>query len=203
MRKLNKGAGFTLAELLIVVAIIAILVAIGIPAFSTAMERSRETVDLSNIRGAYAEFMSGTLGGKADTGFYKIDLKQRDCKTWVIDCSGFLTNIVDTGGNPVDTMPVDATNLKTGTVWVKFSNYLGNDKPSLSYVANNADGDNDLPSTGVTLATLAADADDGKGVVSPLEDDGTAGKAGSDWYLTVEKNTASATTPTTDTGDST
>ncbi|MBQ9492144.1 MAG: prepilin-type N-terminal cleavage/methylation domain-containing protein, partial [Oscillibacter sp.] len=61
MKKWNKG-GFTLAELLIVVAIIAILVAIGIPAFSTAMERSREAVDLANMRAAYAEFMAGTLG---------------------------------------------------------------------------------------------------------------------------------------------
>ncbi|MBQ6207317.1 MAG: prepilin-type N-terminal cleavage/methylation domain-containing protein, partial [Oscillospiraceae bacterium] len=93
--------GFTLAELLIVVAIIAILVAIGIPAFSTAMERSRETVDLSNIRGAYAEFMAGTLGSNANTGYYKINVKQRNCTDWVVDCKGFLTNIVkaDTTNN--------------------------------------------------------------------------------------------------------
>ncbi|MBR3570780.1 MAG: prepilin-type N-terminal cleavage/methylation domain-containing protein, partial [Oscillibacter sp.] len=80
---MNNKTGFTLAELLIVVAIIAILVAIGIPAFSTAMERSRETVDLSNIRGAYAEFMAGTLGSDANTGYYKINIKQRQCKDWV------------------------------------------------------------------------------------------------------------------------
>ncbi len=54
MKKVKKMAGFTLAELLIVVAIIAILVAIGIPMFNTAMEKSRETADVSNLRAAKA-----------------------------------------------------------------------------------------------------------------------------------------------------
>ena len=42
--KLNKQ-GFTLAELLIVVAIIAVLVAISIPIFSSKLEASRESTD--------------------------------------------------------------------------------------------------------------------------------------------------------------
>ncbi|MBR4210921.1 MAG: type II secretion system protein [Oscillibacter sp.] len=89
MKKLNTKAGFTLAELLIVVAIIAILVAIGIPVFSTAMERSRETVDLANIRAAYAEFQSGQLSSNGIVGgVYKIDFKQTDKKGWLIDTTG-------------------------------------------------------------------------------------------------------------------
>ena len=52
MKKNNKG--FTLAELLIVVAIIAVLVAIAIPVFTTQLEKSRETTDMANIRAAYA-----------------------------------------------------------------------------------------------------------------------------------------------------
>ena len=59
MKKNNKG--FTLAELLIVVAIIAVLVAIAIPVFTTQLERSREATDLSNIRSAYAEAVSDYL----------------------------------------------------------------------------------------------------------------------------------------------
>lgn len=47
----NKG--FTLAELLIVVAIIAVLVAFSIPVFFAQIEKSREAVDLSNLRSAY------------------------------------------------------------------------------------------------------------------------------------------------------
>ena len=59
MKKNNKG--FTLAELLIVVAIIAVLVAIAIPVFTTQLERSREATDLSNIRSAYAEAVADYL----------------------------------------------------------------------------------------------------------------------------------------------
>ena len=59
MKKNNKG--FTLAELLIVVAIIAVLVAIAIPVFTTQLEKSREAVDFSNARAAYAEMMAAAL----------------------------------------------------------------------------------------------------------------------------------------------
>ena len=56
-RKLKSDRGFTLAELLIVVAIIGVLVAIAIPIFTSQLERSREAVDLSDVRSAYAEVM--------------------------------------------------------------------------------------------------------------------------------------------------
>ncbi len=54
MKKSNKK-GFTLAELLIVVAIIAVLVAIAIPIFNSQLEKSRDSVSISNLRTAYAE----------------------------------------------------------------------------------------------------------------------------------------------------
>ncbi len=60
MRKNNKK-GFTLAELLIVVAIIAVLVAIAIPVFTSQLEKSREAVDEANIRDAYAVCVASAL----------------------------------------------------------------------------------------------------------------------------------------------
>ncbi len=54
MKKNKKG--FTLAELLIVVAIIAVLVAISIPIFTSQLEESRKAVDLANARNIYAAF---------------------------------------------------------------------------------------------------------------------------------------------------
>lgn len=46
----RKKSGFTLAELLIVVAIIAVLVAISIPVFSSQLEKARRAVDVENAR---------------------------------------------------------------------------------------------------------------------------------------------------------
>ncbi len=63
MRKMNEKKGFTLAELLIVVAIIGVLTAIAIPVFSAQLEKSRESTDLSNARAAYAEVTAAILDG--------------------------------------------------------------------------------------------------------------------------------------------
>ena len=59
MKKNTKG--FTLAELLIVVAIIAVLVAISIPVFTSQLHKARVATDWANVRAYYAvlqyEFM--------------------------------------------------------------------------------------------------------------------------------------------------
>lgn len=71
-KKLNKK-GFTLAELLIVVAIIGVLVAISIPIFTAQLEKSRDAVTLSNIRAAYAEVQAAYLTqDSTSTGDQKI-----------------------------------------------------------------------------------------------------------------------------------
>ena len=82
LKKMNKK-GFTLAELLIVVAIIAVLVAISIPIFSAQLEKAKEATDMANIRSAYAEVVAAYLGDskkhessvtlKSDTTNYKSD----------------------------------------------------------------------------------------------------------------------------------
>ena len=52
--KFRKNEGFTLVEMLIVVAIIAILIAVSIPMVGTALEKSRHAVDQANERDAIA-----------------------------------------------------------------------------------------------------------------------------------------------------
>ena len=64
--KRNKK-GFTLAELLIVVAIIAVLVAISIPIFTSQLEKAREATDEANIRSAYAQLSAAVLTEETTT----------------------------------------------------------------------------------------------------------------------------------------
>ncbi len=66
------NSGFTMAEMLIVVAIIAVLVAISIPIFTGRLEKSREAVDMSHMRQAKSAMSIGLMTGDvdADTWYY-------------------------------------------------------------------------------------------------------------------------------------
>ncbi len=76
MKKNNKG--FTLAELLIVVAIIAVLVAIAIPIFTTQLEKAREATDVSNVRSSYAVVVAEALTQETpNTITAEVTLKQQ------------------------------------------------------------------------------------------------------------------------------
>ena len=78
--KKRRNNGFTLAELLIVVAIIAVLVSISIPIFAEELEKGREATDAANIRSEYAQMMSEVVADEYDysteKGKYVVDLKQ-------------------------------------------------------------------------------------------------------------------------------
>ena len=65
--KLNKKGGFTLVEMLIVVAIIAILIAVSIPLVSGALEKARDATDQANERAAKAEAVLYYMGVTKET----------------------------------------------------------------------------------------------------------------------------------------
>ena len=62
---MRNKKGFTLAELMVVVAIIGVLVAVSVPIFNSQLEKSREATDLANVRSAYAQVMTEAIGKKA------------------------------------------------------------------------------------------------------------------------------------------
>ncbi len=127
MKKMNKK-GFTLAELLIVVAIIAVLVAIAIPVFNAQLEKSRDSVSISNIRAAYAEAQAALLTNtnittnitegnvvitKTSTGFTAavsgVVIKSQKSDSWSglaseLPWANAATNPQDTGANATGTL---------------------------------------------------------------------------------------------------
>lgn len=58
---MRNKKGFTLAELMVVVAIIGVLVAVSVPIFNSQLEKSREATDLANVRSAYAQVMTEAM----------------------------------------------------------------------------------------------------------------------------------------------
>ena len=81
-KKINKK-GFTLAELLIVVAIIGVLVAISIPIFTAQLRKARLATTQANARAAYAatvatQLQEGYAGISATYSVAKAHLGSKD-----------------------------------------------------------------------------------------------------------------------------
>ena len=71
-------------EMLIVIAIVAVLISIAIPVLSSQLERSREAVDLANVRAAYAQVSTEALLG--NTGVtVTVKLKQKQAGWQSVD----------------------------------------------------------------------------------------------------------------------
>lgn len=96
----NGKKGFTLAELLIVVAIIAVLVAISIPIFSAQLEKSREATDAANIRSAYAEVSADLLTNDSSDKEVEVTAKQKKAGWQGTDYKNNKDNTI--GGQNVD-----------------------------------------------------------------------------------------------------
>lgn len=108
--------GFTLAELLIVVAIIGVLVAISIPIFSGQLEKAREATDAANIRSQYAEVLADAMMGgsvnKDHKDYAPVQLRQQKDE-WQSD--GLKASLEGVFGEFTGTGPKAA-----GQAWVEF-----------------------------------------------------------------------------------
>lgn len=79
---MRNKKGFTLAELMVVVAIIGVLVAISVPIFNSQLEKSREATDLANVRSAYAQVMTEAVTNDTpDSISVKLKQKKNDWQT--------------------------------------------------------------------------------------------------------------------------
>ena len=91
MKKNNKK-GFTLAELLIVVAIIAVLTAIAIPVFTAQLEKSREATDIANVRSAYAQVVANYITN-ADNSYSMAVTPKQTQESWQGEPGVLMTQI--------------------------------------------------------------------------------------------------------------
>ena len=71
-------------EMLIVIAIVAVLISVAVPVLSSQLERSREAVDLANVRAAYAQVSTEALLGKTDVTV-TVNLKQKQAGWQSVD----------------------------------------------------------------------------------------------------------------------
>lgn len=143
--KLNRK-GFTLLEMLIVIAIVAVLISVAVPVLSSQLERSREAVDLANVRSAYAQVSTEALLG--NTGVtVTVNLKQKQAG-WQ------LANPVNIGGIVHSNGDKDTDNWKGnaapgGSCEVSYDETHG---VVLTWSGTAAPGEpNSLPDTSVTV----------------------------------------------------
>lgn len=107
--------GFTLMEMLIVIAIIAVLVAIAIPVLGAQLENAKESTDAANIRSAYAIASVKAMQDGKDIAAGPVNITQ-DTAGWTSDVKD-----ADIAGKDIGTDTVLSTVKSGDTVYVNVS----------------------------------------------------------------------------------
>lgn len=119
LKKNEKG--FTLMEMLIVVAIIAVLVAIAIPTFNSSLNKAKVATDQANIRSGYASAMVQVLAGDmaepTDGAVYYL---LKDGSVAAANAGAAPANAYTCQGTPSGTVEIAGQNV---TAWAK-GNYV-------------------------------------------------------------------------------
>ena len=79
---MQKQKGFTLSELLIVVAVIALLIAIALPIFGSQLHKTKVATDWANVRGYYAEIQADFISTGTKNAKVKTDWSTNPSYDW-------------------------------------------------------------------------------------------------------------------------
>ena len=112
----NNKKGFTLAELLIVVAIIAVLTAIAIPVFTTQLKKSRLATNQANARSAVAMATTKLLEPSNSTYSWKYTVSTAQIEAGTAATSGATTKAI-ADWEVTDTINGTAVGDKIATTW--------------------------------------------------------------------------------------
>ena len=88
--KNTKKKGFTIVELVIVIAVIAILAAVAIPTFSNVITKAKESKALQEATNAYKEVLADALADDGVVG--EKDIKAKNGYTFTMNADGTLVD---------------------------------------------------------------------------------------------------------------
>ena len=120
LTKIRNRKGFTLAELLIVVAIIGVLVAVSIPIFTSQLKKARLATNQANARAGHAAAVAELLDDQETSGTFEYDV----AKATVDDAAAGDTHPITSDpskwevDSESDGLTKDVTGGKTVSVWV-------------------------------------------------------------------------------------
>jgi len=136
--KQNRSKGFTLIELMIVVAIIGILATIAIPQYQNFLHRSgrgdatkalgnmidkQEKYVLRNNAGSYTSDVVILGGEDTEFGYYKVSVLSADANGYVLQATAVVGGPQENdmqGATDCSTLTISSTGLKTpAECWVK------------------------------------------------------------------------------------
>ena len=115
MKKMNRK-GFTIVELVIVIAVIAILAAVLIPTFSGITNRAKESARIQETRNAMTEYLAEQKNGtiKENTEFYYFETAPTATATDVETYKFTYANGKLTAPSAATKVSVDITTTTTG-----------------------------------------------------------------------------------------
>ena len=116
LNKKKNNKGFTLVELVIVVAILAILVGILAPQYTKYVEKSRKSADVSNLENLVTAFKTAAADGTTviPKGSYCIAIGKSGA---VVIKDSAVSNTNDTTGITVDKTATDVIKGFAGDTW--------------------------------------------------------------------------------------